>query len=689
MLIHIRLILIILIVSAFPIACDRESDTNKSVDQKKLQTQGEHMATELIPRSVLFGNPEKARVSISKDGKYIAYLAPLNGVLNIYVADIASPSSAKPITNDTSRGIRSYSWSYDNEHILYMQDDKGDENWHIHSVNIKTKESKDLTPFNEVRAEIESASWKSPTEIIVGLNKRDPRYFDLYKLNIATGKLDSLYENKKNFGSLMVDDEYKMRFATKPTEDGGSEIYQFNDDLTTKLFLSVSREDFYTTGILGFDKSNEVLYFSDSRNRDTSSLTTWDLKTNKQQVLYKNDKADFGSLLVHPTEKTIQAVSTTYKKSEWFVLDDQVKEDMNYLENLSHGEFSITSKTLDDSKWLIGYMHDDKPISYYLYDRTTKKAEFLFTNKPDLEKYQLASMKPVVIKSRDGLDMVCYLTLPVNSVKNKDDVIPEQPVPLVLNVHGGPTVRDSWGLSPEDQWLANRGYAVLNVNYRGSTGFGKNFINLGDGEWAAKMHDDLIDAVNWAIDKKITKKDKVAIYGGSYGGYATLVGLTFTPDVFACGVDIVGPSNLLTLLKSIPPYWKPYYYSLLQKLGGDPATKEGKAMLESRSPLTFHDRIKKPLLIAQGANDPRVKQAESDQIAAAMKKKDIPVTYLLYPDEGHGFARPENRMSFYAIAEQFLAKCLGGKVEPVGNAFKGSTIQIKEGKDLVEIDSVK
>jgi dipeptidyl aminopeptidase/acylaminoacyl peptidase len=678
---RIKLFLILLIVSVFPIACDRESGKDKSASSQKEQCQskGEYMKTELIPRSVLFGNPEKAAAQISKDGKYISYLAPLNGVLNIYVADIDSPELARPITNDTNRGIRQYFWLYDNDHILYMQDDKGDENWHIHSVNIKTKESKDVTPFKGARAEIEGVSWKFPTEIIVGLNKRDPKYFDLYKLDITKGKLDLFYENKQDFGNIIIDNNYKLRFATKQTKEGGDEIYQFNNDLTTKLFLSISPEDLYTTGILGFDKSGEVLYFGDSRGRDTSALTTWDLKTNDKQILYKNDKVDFDNLLVHPTEKNIQAVSATYKKSEWTVLDDKVKDDMQYLKSLNDGEFSIISKTLDDSKWLVAYINDDKPISYYLYNRETKKAKFLFTNKPDLEKYKLAQMNPVVIKTRDGLDMVSYITLPAGSAKDKDDIIPDQPLPLILNVHGGPTVRDTWGFSPEDQWLANRGYAVLDVNYRGSAGFGKKFISLGDGEWGGKMHDDLIDAVNWAIEQKITTKDKVAIYGGSYGGYAALVGLTFTPDVFACGVDIVGISNLITNINSKPAYWAHYLNRYVIKIGGDPSTEEGRKFLQSRSPLTFADKITKPLLIAQGANDPRVKQAESDQIVAAMKKKGIPVTYLLYPDEGHGFARPENRMSFYAVTEQFLSRCLGGKVEPVGDAFNGSTIEIKEG----------
>jgi dipeptidyl aminopeptidase/acylaminoacyl peptidase len=324
---------------------------------------------------------------------------------------------------------------------------------------------------------------------------------------------------------------------------------------------------------------------------------------------------------------------------------------------------------------------DNGPVHYYYYDRAKKKAQFLFTNRKELEGLSLAKMHPVVIKSRDGLDLVSYLTTPPGA-DPEGDGIPDKPLPLVLVVHGGPWGRDAWGYDSMHQWLANRGYAVLGVNFRGSTGFGKKFINAGNMEWAGKMHDDLIDAVQWAIEKRIAEPKHVAIMGGSFGGYATLVGLTFTPETFACGVDIVGPSNLVTLLKSIPPYWAPQV-ELFKKRVGDHTTEEGKAFLRKRSPLTYAKRIKRPLLIGQGANDPRVKQAESDQIVKTMQKKGIPVTYVLYPDEGHGFARPENRLSFFAVAEAFLAECLGGRFEPVGNDLKGSTITVPVGTEYV------
>ena len=395
-------------------------------------------------------------------------------------------------------------------------------------------------------------------------------------------------------------------------------------------------------------------------------------------------KIDTGSILFKPLKRTPQLIYTTFLRRKEHILDNEIKADINCLKNFNkHAEVNIVSRDLKDKYWIVCYLSDRKPLSYYLYYRKSMKLKFLFINNKKLDNYTLAPMLPLIIKSRDGLNLVSYLTLPIEVYNNKgNSFIPKQPVSLVLVVHGGPKgVRDIWRLDNEHQWLANRCYAVLSVNYRASGGFGKKFLNAGDGEWSKKMHDDLIDAVNWAIDNKITTKDKVAIFGGSYGGYASLVGVTFSPNVFACAIDIVGPSNLITLLRSIPQYWASSYKRLLKMVGGDPDTAKGRKFLQSISPLTYVKNIKKPLLIAQGANDPRVKQAESDQIVNAMKANKIPVTYLLYPDEGHGFARPENRISFYAVAEQFLAKNLGGRAEPIRDDFKGSSIKIEQEED--------
>jgi dipeptidyl aminopeptidase/acylaminoacyl peptidase len=380
--------------------------------------------------------------------------------------------------------------------------------------------------------------------------------------------------------------------------------------------------------------------------------------------------------MLHPTEKYVQAVAFNYERLHWKVLDPSVAADFDILRRQEDGDMTVVSRTQDDGTWIVVYSLDDGPLRYYFYDRSQRMATFLFTDKENLKNKPLAKMHPVVIKARDGLDLVSYYTLPKGS--DSGDGRPDRSLPMVLYVHGGPWGRDYWGFDPIHQWLANRGYAVLSVNFRGSTGFGKNFINAGNMEWGRRMHDDLVDAVKWAVSSGIADPAKIAIMGGSYGGYATLAGLTLTPQLFACGVDIVGPSNLITLLETIPPYWKPAIEQFTTRVG-DFRTEEGRALLRERSPLTYADRIVRPLLIGQGANDPRVKQNESDQIVKAMQEKGLPVTYVLYPDEGHGFARPENRLSFYAVAEAFLAEHLGGGFEPIGQDFRGASLCVPEG----------
>ena len=634
----------------------------------------------MIPRQVLFGNPEKSMARISPDGEYLSYLAPVEGVLNVWIATVDDPDSARPITNDEERGIRHYDWTYDGQHILYYQDAKGDEDWHVYATNIATGETRDLTPFEKVNSQILSVNEKTPDEILIGINNRNPQLHDVYRIALSTGER-TLIEENPGFVSYLFDNDDRTRFAMTFSPTGGQEILQRDESNQWQPFLEVPNTDALTTYLTGFDKSNQILYMIDSRKRNTAALFTLDLASGKQELVAEDDRADVGGMLVHPTEKHAQAVSFTYDRNRWHVLDPAIQEDMDYLHSVEDGELSITSRTLDDRLWTAAYVLDNGPVKYYLYDRTRKRATYLFSNRTDLDEYQLAKMHSLTIKSRDEWNLVSYLTLPPDSVSN-DDARPNNPVPLVLLVHGGPWGRDIWGYDSQHQWLANRGYAVLSVNFRGSTGFGKEFTNAGNGEWAGKMHDDLIDAVNWAIREKITQRDQVAIMGGSYGGYATLVGLTFTPETFACGVDIVGPSNLVTLLQNVPPYWVPILPMMKDRVG-DWTTEEGQKSLLAKSPLARVDQIQRPLLIGQGANDPRVKQVESDQIVEAMKQKNIPVTYVLYPDEGHGFARPENRLSFYAVAEAFLSEHLNGQFEPVGEDFQGSKIRVTEGADQV------
>jgi dipeptidyl aminopeptidase/acylaminoacyl peptidase len=652
--------------------------------------QGKSMANApLIPRDVLFGYPQRAQARLSPDGKWLSFQAPVDGVLNVWVGPADDISKAKPVTQEKVRPIPMHQWAYDNKHILYIQDKNGDENFHLYATNVETGETRDLTPIKGVRAEIQDVSYKFPNEILVGLNDRNPEVHDIWRVNLATGAKELVQENPGVAGYL-TDDDYNVRMSINYTPTGG-QIWQVpqgeGDKRTWKTFLEFGPEDAMTSGPAGFDKTGNVLYFEDSRNRNTAGLFSMDLKSGDVKLIAEDPRTDVGGVLAHPTEKNIQAVSFTYTRTQWEVLDDAIAKDIEFLKNFQEGEFIVTGRTLDDSKWTVAYIMDDGPVKFYVYDRTINsenpkdRMTFLFNNRDDLADYPLVKMHDRVIKSRDGLNLVSYLSLPPGTDPDNDGV-PNKPVPMVLDVHGGPWARDGWGLNPYHQWLANRGYAVLSVNYRGSTGFGKEFINASNGEWSGKMHDDLIDAVNWAVENKIAQKDKIAIMGGSYGGYATLVGLTFTPDVFACGVDIVGPSSLETLLKNVPPYWMPFMPVMKVRVG-DVSTDEGRAALRARSPLSFVGKIKRPLLIAQGANDPRVKQLEADQIVKAMTEKNIPVTYVLYPDEGHGFHRPENNKSFNAVTEAFLAEQLGGRFEPVGKDFEGATITVPEGAEHV------
>lgn len=652
----------------------------------------------LISRQVLFGNPDKASLKISPNHQMISYLAPLDDVLNVWVAPADNPANAVAVTKDTLRGIRIYFWSYNNEQIIYLQDLGGDENWQVHAVNVKTKEDKNLTPFEEIigpdnqpitmpdgkklrpRAQIQEVSYKFPNEILIGLNTRNPQYFDVYKLNLISGELNMIQQNDR-FAGFQTDDNYKIRYAIENTPDGGLEMFTPDGKGRWKTFDKIPMEDALTTSPIDFNKTGDILYMIDSRQRNTAALVAVNLNTGDKELIFENPRADLSNIMIHPTEKTIEAAASTYQRIEWEILDESIKTDIDYLNSITDGDMYVTDRTLDDSYWAISYVKDDGPVLYYLYDRAAKKANFLFTNRKNLEGVKLAKMYSATIKSRDELNLISYLTIP-HWAQSKDDYRPAKPLPMVLFVHGGPWARDSWGYNSYHQWFANRGYAALSVNFRGSTGFGKDFINAANMEWGGKMHDDLIDAVNWAVEEGIADKDKIAIMGGSYGGYATLVGLTFTPDVFACGVDIVGPSNIQTLLETIPPYWLPMINMFTSRVG-DHRTEEGRAFLQTRSPLTFVDNIKKPLLIGQGANDPRVKQTESDQIVNAMQEKNIPVTYVLYPDEGHGFARPDNRLSFNAVAEIFLAQFLGGRYEPIGNDFEGSSIKVPTGADNI------
>ncbi|MEL7728958.1 S9 family peptidase [Citromicrobium bathyomarinum] len=636
----------------------------------------------MIPREALFGNPTKAGGQISPDGKWISWLAPSNGVLNVWMAPADDLDDAKVMTKASDRPIRQYFWAPDSQSLLYIQDKGGDENFLLYGVNVETGVETTLTDFENTRVQLVGGSDRIKDKILVGLNNRDPQYHDVHMLDLNTGELTMLIENE-SYAGFVADDNLDVRLALRPNAEGGMDFFRVSgNEVEEEPFGRTELEDSLTTSPAGFTTDGKTLYWLDSRGRNTAALIAMDVETGEKRVIAQDERADIGGSISDQETGEIEAYSVNYLKNEWTALDPEIGEALKFLEANLEGEFGISSRTEDDTKWIVGNDPVVAPAKSYLFDREAGTLTQLYVTRPELEGAPLQPMHALELKSRDGLTLPSYLTLPPGSDSDGDGK-PDAAVPMVLLVHGGPWARDGYGYNGYHQWLANRGYAVLSVNYRGSTGFGKDFINASNLQWSKTMHDDLIDATRWAIDEGIAIEDKVAIMGGSYGGYATLVGLTYTPDTFACGVDIVGPSNLETLLSTIPPYWAPIISQFHERMG-NPETPEGKQLLIDASPLYKADEIIRPLLIGQGANDPRVNQAESDQIVAAMKEKGIPVTYVLYPDEGHGFAKPANNIAFNAVTENFLATCLGGRAEPIRDTVKQSTAEIVEGADFVQ-----
>jgi dipeptidyl aminopeptidase/acylaminoacyl peptidase len=606
----------------------------------------------LIPKKALFGNPVIAMVKISPDGKHLSYIAPHNGVLNVYVRSI-DKDDARVITADTYRGIRSYFWLYDNETIVYQQDKGGDENFHLYATNINSKETTELTPFEGAKAMLVAYDKKKPGAALIALNKENKALFDVYEIDFTTKALTLVAKNPGNVGGWHATDSYEIIAATLFNPDGTSDIRSWNHATQElgDILVHWSLDEVTVGGALGVT-DRKTLYLADPRNSNTARLVELNTETKELNVLYENARYDVEHALIDPLTDRVFAVPLSAALPELIVIDPAYADEIQFLKKQFHpAEITISSYTKKFDNWVIAVGSDVKPASYYLYHRPTRTLTFLYDARPELSHYKMAEMKPFSVTVRDGMVLEGYITLPLGA---------SLPAPTILYVHGGPWARDEWGFNAAVQWLVNRGYAVIQVNYRSSTGYGKHHVKAGNKEWGGKMQDDLTDTVQWAINQGYADKNKVGIMGGSYGGYATLAGLAFTPDLYACGVDIVGVSNLLTFMKSIPPYWG-IYLEMLRLQVGDMQTEE--EFLRSRSPVYSAHRIVAPLLIGQGANDPRVVKAESDQMVEALKARGVDVEYIVYDDEGHGFARPENRLDFYQKTESFLAKYLGGRVE--------------------------
>ncbi len=631
--------------------------TNIAIDRQNTQLPS------LIPRSILFSNPKITSPQLSPDGKYLAYIAPdENNVLQVWLRNLGTADD-RQLTSDRQRGIRSFVWTYTPERLIYLQDSNGDENFHLYLVDLQSSITRDLTPFLGVKARITALNPQFPAEILVKLNLNSSYVFDVYRINLENGAVELDTKNRGDIIGWTANTQFQILAALATTADGGYDL--LFRETTSQPWSTLHHWQADEQGrAVGFSQDGHTLYIIGSHDANAQRLIALDLATKEETVMAEDSQYDADNVIIHPTQRHIQAVSFYKDKLEWQVLDEKIAADFEALARVRSGELELISRDLEDRNWVVAYKTDDGPTYYYLYERSSKSSSLLFKNRPELEDLPLTTMQPISYQARDGLTIHGYLSLPRNI---------EPPFPTVILVHGGPWARDNWGYDSRVQWLTNRGYAVLQPNFRGSTGYGKAFLNGGNRQWAAAMHDDLIDGVNWLVEQEISDRSKVGIMGASYGGYATLVGLTFTPDVFACGIDLVGPSNIVTLYKSIPPYWKPIM-AIWQYRVGDLATEE--EFLQSISPLFLADKIKKPLLIGQGANDPRVKQAESEQIVEALREAGKPVQYVLYNDEGHGLARPENRLHFYAVAEEFLAQHLGGRWEAAGE-IKGHSGTIK------------
>jgi dipeptidyl aminopeptidase/acylaminoacyl peptidase len=640
----------------------------------------------LIPLATLLGPPQVVAPQLSPDGTRISWMAPLDGAPNLWVAPVDSPQAARAVTHETGRGLQAfdvsgnvmYRWTADGRRLVYPKDRDGDENWNWFVLDLASGRSFNATPRESAQVRLLALGEADPREALVGINDRDPRRHDVYRLNLATGAL-RLAERNERFVVMRADHALRLRVAAEITPRGEIDVLRSRGDGRWQPLYHIGLEDAAGQAV-GFDASNRTLYTHSTAGRNTGALVAWDLRLGTMRVLAEDPRVDVGAVLVHPVTGRPQAWAANWTRVEWHALDPALAPDLDALKRGLDGDFDVVSRSRDDRRWLVHVTRDDGPESWHLYERPARTLRRLFASHPALEGLALAKLHPAVIRSRDGLDLVSYVCLPRGSDPDEDGV-PDSPLPTVMIVHGGPgDERAEYGFAPLVQWLTNRGYAVLNVNFRGSPGFGKAFLNAERLEWGGKMNLDLVDQAEWAVAHGIAAKGRIAILGGSYGGYATLCAMTLTPGVFACAIDVVGPANLETFISTMPKTWSLDHFA---RRVGDPRTEEGRAHLYARSPIHFVDRVREPMLIAQGSHDSRVPQAESDSMVAALERRGVRVTYLLFPDEGHGFHRAGNAAAFNAVTEAFLAANLGGRCEPLSNQLDDSSVEVPVGASRV------
>jgi dipeptidyl aminopeptidase/acylaminoacyl peptidase len=637
---------------------------------------------QLIERARMVGNVGRQLSRISPDGQWLSWVAPHGGTINLWIAPIATPDKARQLTQEKIDRVSSYVWAPDSASLFYTQDRGGNQNFVIYHVSLAGEPARALTPAENTRAQIVAVSPLVKDRILVSLNSRNPRWQDLYSLDVKSGKLEPLLQND-GYSRFVADPNLVVRAAIKARTDGGSDVHAVDSGrIAPSPFESIPYEDGRTTAVLGYSADAKTLYWRDSRGRDTAALVAQDVRTGEKRVLGAHAHADVVATTANPATGRIDAYAVNPGRSDWTGLTADTRRDFQRLARQLDGDIEINSRTDADDKWVVLLKAPNRPSTSYLYDRASGRTTELSDGPDDLSDAALGEKHAVSIKSRDGLIQAAYLTLPSGSDRDGDGR-PDAPLPLVIFLHGGPWERTEFGYDATSVFLANRGYAVLAPNFRASIGFGKAYVSAGDGEWGRKMNDDVIDAAEWAVSQGIAIRDKVAVYGASYGGYGVLAALAFTPDRFACGVDMFGPSDVQAQVESDAVRNESRRTEYYRRVG-DPTTEAGRARLAERSPAFHADAIRRPLLVAQGTNDPQVRKPQSDQIVEALKSRGATVTYLVFPGEGHGFTRPENVIAFRGVAEHFLAQCLGGRAEPFGQSLRASPVIIQHGANFIE-----
>jgi dipeptidyl aminopeptidase/acylaminoacyl peptidase len=634
-----------------------------------------------IARAELFGEPVRHGAQLAPRGDRVAFLAPRDGVTNLWVLSVGAMDEVRPVTDDRGRGVRSFIWAADSAMLVYALDEQGNGRTQLFAVDANGGEPVALTPAN-ARAEIVGVSPADPGSVVVTINQRDANWPDLFRVALRNGTRALVERNtntaaSRGFVRFVLDRENNLRLGMKALADGGAEVFTQTLDGRWSSLFTIPFDDALLSQPLAFEADGRSFLMLDSTGRDRAALVRVDSESGVKTVLGESARADVADVWLDPVSGAAEAYAANYLRAEWRALDADAQADLDFLDRQLTGEFGVVSRSSDDARWIVVEEGPQTPARSYLYersDRANRRLTLLFRQRPGLEQAPLQPMTPVEIEARDGLTLVSYLTLPIGSDAN-GDARPETPAPLVVLPHSGPWSRDAYGFNAMHQWLANRGYAALSVNFRGSTGFGKAFLNAGNREWGGRMQEDLLDAVAWAVASGVAPQDRVAIAGSGFGGYAALAGLAFTPETFQCGAAYGAPTNLSAVVDGAPA---PLLDAWRLRVG-DARAGDGRQMLRDRSPLQNARRIESPLLLALGARDAAASRAEFDVIAQSLRARRVPLTSLVFPEAGADLVRPQNRLAYYAVLEQFLGDCLGGRVEPVGAAFEGASMVAYDG----------